>query len=166
MKIEWRWILLFAVCLTGGVFLYRHLSPPRIEMPFESPIKAVPISFELRKAELIPAEGLEEVTVRGTKQVIFLHPEAELTSEDIRDVMAVPGRPGGSESAITLRLTREGARKMRKLTAGHLEKPLAIVIDDEVVMAPRVNEVLSEHIMISGLEQREADDFVRGFPPR
>ena len=104
--------------------------------------------IEFRRAEEKPADGLIEAAVQGTDQKVYLHKEAEVTNEDVADVSAAidnNGRP-----CVTVTFTKEGAAKFKKLTAGHLRKPLAILIDGKVISAPHVQTVISSGAQIVG----------------
>lgn len=109
--------------------------------------------LELRRAEAKPAEGLTEATVAGTKVKVYLHKEADLTGEDVDKARASvddQGRP-----AIEVIFTKEGARKMARLSERHAGKPLAILIDGKVVSAPVVRSKFSARALITGMFSEE-----------
>ena len=56
-----------------------------------------------------------------------------------------------------------GATKMRQATTTHVGKPVAILIDGEVVVAPVVRTVISSSAVISGDYSRaEAERIIEG----
>ena len=56
---------------------------------------------------------------------------------------------------------------MRRATANHLGKPLAVLIDGEVVMAPTLRSPVSDSALISGdFSQAEAERIVNGIGGR
>jgi preprotein translocase subunit SecD len=77
--------------------------------------------------------------------------------------------PGGTPSTfnIGIRFNEAGAEKMRRATANHLGKPLAVLIDGEVVMAPTLRSPVSDSALISGdFSQAEAERIVNGIGGR
>ena len=78
-------------------------------------------------------------------------PEWTLTS--VKVVKDKQGRP-----AIALELDEAGGKRLAKLTGEHIDRPMAIVVDDRVVAAPTIKSAISNKVEISGLfEQREID---------
>ena len=111
------------------------------------------VKVEFRRAEKEPAEGLTEATVVGTNDKVYLHKSADATSEDIAD--ARPTEDTRKEPAVEVTLTKEGAKKMAKLSEEHKDKPLAIVVDGKVISAPVVRSTFSDKVIISGKFTKE-----------
>src|SRR4051812_34317336 len=84
------------------------------------------VTFELRRAEGKPVEGLTEATVAGTKDKVYLHQEAALTNQDIARAQATTD--AGDKPAVEITLTEGGRKKLAKLTEDHQGKPLAILV--------------------------------------
>jgi preprotein translocase subunit SecD len=62
---------------------------------------------------------------------------------------------------------RGGARKMRDATASHVGRPIAILIDGNVVMAPTLRDPISADALITGDYSRaEAERIVNGISIR
>lgn len=113
-------------------------------------------SFELRRAEPAAAEGLVPRTVKGSRATYYLYPEVELSNADLlgASVRAADQYEDPSEGpGLCLFFTKAGARKLSELTeecgiedrefilACKLPPPalyLAVLIDGELIMAPRV----------------------------
>lgn len=131
----------------------------------EPPAEKEKLTIEFRRAETAPAEGLKKADVRDSKQTVYLHPQAEVTLADVQEVVAVEDQRR-EQLAVSITLTRSGAKKMRTMTEGHLGKPLAIVVNGEVVLAPTIKDRLSSRIMISGLKANEAEELVKLFEKR
>ena len=107
------------------------------------------VKFEVRRAESKPAEGLTEATVAGTKMKVYLHKEADLTGEDVDKARAAvddQGRP-----AIEVIFTKEGARKMARLSEQHTGKPLAVLFDGKVISAPVIRARFSARALVTGM---------------
>lgn len=120
------------------------------------------VKVEFRRAEKAPAEGLTEAVVAGSKDKVYLHKTAEITNADIDSARATEDAAG--KPVVEVTLTEEGARKMRRLTEEHKDKPLAILVDSKVIAAPTVRSTISEKaLMISGLSTKdEAEKLAKG----
>ena len=104
------------------------------------------VRFEIRKAEAMAAEGLEERTVKGRDQVVYLHPESGLSNIDLRGTSVRLGQAGsGGEVGCIIELffTEKGTAAFTKLTEESIGKPIAILIDGDVVSAPIVRETIT-----------------------
>ncbi len=123
------------------------------------------VRFEVRLADECPGDGLIEAQVSGSEQVIYLHPEIVVVNSDIAQSEVVPGSDP-SEFWIEVEFTAAGAEKMRQATAGHIGRPVAILIDGEVATAPRLRSPITGSAVISGdFAQEEAHavaDGIRG----
>lgn len=96
-----------------------------------------------------------------TASLEFLSPDGDIiiTGKNVRDAKAVyqQVKQGGiQEPAVALKLDKEGAKKFEKATEKYIEKPIAIVLDGQVLSAPIVRSVITEgEASISGLEDIE-----------
>jgi preprotein translocase subunit SecD len=123
------------------------------------------VKLEIRAAEKEAAEGLTEATVEGTKQKIYLHKKAAITNEDIADARAALDGDGNPKVDVTF--TKEGAKKMQKLTEQQKEKLIAILVDGKVISAPVVNSVVSEKAQITGKFTRdEVEKLAKALKPK
>jgi len=119
------------------------------------------VRFELRLAEATPAPGLREARISGG-QTIYLHPDAILTNSDIASAEIVE-RAGEARFDIGLRFTPEGAARVSAATRNHVGKRIAILVDDEVVMAPTLRANLGDSAVINGNYSRdEVERVVQG----
>src|SRR5258708_2783790 len=117
------------------------------------------VKIEFRRAETAAREGLTEATVGGMK--IYLHKSAEIANEDIADARATVDGKGAPEVEITF--TKEGQKKVEKMTDQHMDKPLAILIDGKVVAAPTIRARISTSAVITGtFTKKEADRIASG----
>lgn len=147
-------VLLLFACLAG-------LAPG----PADQAAEKTTVKVEFRRAETKSAEGLAEAMVAGSRSKVYLHKKADLTNDDIDEVRAVEDADG--RPAIEFVLTKEGAKKMEKLTEQHLGKPLAILLNGKVVSAPNIRQKISERGRITGnFTKEEVDQFVEGINSR
>jgi len=124
------------------------------------------VRFEVRLAEDQAAAGLRQVRVTGANRTIYLHEEIVVTNADVERCAVVPGSTPSSFN-IGVQLNAAGAEKMRRATAGHVGRPMAILIDGEVVMAPTLRDPIGESALISGnYSQAEAERIVNGIGMR
>jgi hypothetical protein len=107
------------------------------------------VRFEVRLAEDQPAAGLQAVRVNSTRTV-YLHPEVVVTNADIAFSNVIPGNTPSPQFWVDVRLNAAGAAKMRQATMNHLGRPVAILIDGEVVSVPTVKSAIGAAAVISG----------------
>jgi hypothetical protein len=104
------------------------------------------VRFDVRLAEESFAPGLREATVGGGRK-IYLHPETVVTNSDIAEATLVQNE---SAFGVSVVFKADGAEKMRRATQSHVGKPLAILIDGKVVMAPVVRSATGREAFING----------------
>src|SRR5438128_6157826 len=107
------------------------------------------VRFEVRLAEDQPAAGLQAARVANSNRMVYLHPEVVVTNGDIATSRVIPGDTP-SHFWIDVRLNAAGADKMRQATTNHLGRPMAILIDGDVVSAPTVKSPIGGAALISG----------------
>ncbi len=120
------------------------------------------VRFEVRLAEERPGPGLTRAQVTGTTRVIYLHPEAVVTNGDIAQSRAVEGGSAGRFN-VSVAFSASGAQKMRQATAAHVGRPVAILLDGAVALAPVVRSAISDAALVSGdFTKAEADRIAEG----
>src|SRR5690348_7080177 len=82
------------------------------------------VKIEFRRAETKKAEGLTEATVVGSKEKVYLHKTADVTNADIAE--AAVGEDNRKKPTVDLKFTKEGVKKVAKLSDEHKNKPVAI----------------------------------------
>jgi len=123
------------------------------------------VRFEVRLAEPQPAPGLIVARVAGSEHLVYLHPEPILTNDDIAQSWVLEDEP--NRFGVSVHFLEAGAQRMRRATANHLGRPVAILIDGEVVTAPIVRAAISDSAVISGDYTRaEANRIVDGIAMR
>ena len=105
-----------------------------VELPgINNPIEAVNLIGQT--AQLIFAE-IEEAT--PSANIIF----TDLTGADLKSANVVFDSNTG-KPAISIEFNEEGANKFENITEKNVGKPLAIILDNDIVSAPIVNEKIS-----------------------
>jgi hypothetical protein len=126
-----------------------------------SPVVAA-VRFEVRLAEETPASGLREVVISGADRRIYLRQEPVVTNSDIAQAQVIQG-DAASTFSVTITFNEDGAAKMFRASQSHIGRPLAILIDGEVVMAPVVRSPITTAATISGnFTRAEAERIVAG----
>jgi preprotein translocase subunit SecD len=103
--------------------------------------------LEVRLAETEPATGLDAATVLSSNHKIYLHVERVITNNDVVQARVVEGN-GQFNVAITL--TPGGAARMATATSMHVGKPLAIIVNGDVIAAPTVRGQIGSEALITG----------------
>jgi hypothetical protein len=128
--------------------------------PFVGDLRAA-VRYEVRLAEDKPASGLREVKVSGSGRSIYLHDEVVVSNSDIAAARLVQGSP--AQYSVGIEFNEAGTEKIRAATGGHIGKPVAILLDGQVVMAPVVRASLGASAVITGKFTRaQAERIVKG----
>ena len=129
-------------------------------------LQAAAVRFEVRLAETAFAPGLRPARIVGLDGVIYLHPETVVTNDDIlRSTVVANGNGPGVGVAVTF--TAAGAAKMQRATASHLNAPLALLVDNEVIAAPTLRSPISASAIVSGnFTKPEAERIAEGMQVR
>jgi SecDF, P1 head subdomain len=115
---------------------------------FNSNLQAA-IRFEVRMAETAPAPGLQKAKVAGADKYVYLHHQVVVSNNDIAEVKVVQaGAP--SQYGISIKLNAAGAGNMRQATEAHIGRPLAILLDGQVIMAPVVRDTVGGSALLTG----------------
>ena len=123
------------------------------------------IRFEARLAETQPVPGLIVARIGNSDRVIYLRAEAIVTNEDIAQSWVT--QDGPNRYGVSVQLLPDGAQRMRQATAAHIGRPMAILIDGEVVTAPTVRSAVSDSAWINGdYTQAEAQRIADGIGVR
>ena len=134
---RFHWILVFS----GLTFF-----PPTVQGDSAHAI------IEFRRAETSPGKGLTEATVAGTVKKVYLHKHSFLTEKDIADTRVVDEK---GSFCVEIKLSKEGQQKAAKLWPGHRDKPLAILLDGKVILAPTLLGPLPEKSRLRAWETKE-----------
>jgi len=120
------------------------------------------VSFEIRLAEDAPGPGLRAAKVSGSDRTIYLHDQAVVSNSDIESARVVQS-PAPSRYYVEVKFDRRGAEKMLRGTRGHMDRPLAMVIDGKVVGAPTLRSTIGGSALITGdFTKAEAERIANG----
>ena len=134
----------------------------RMWSPLANNVYAAAVRFEVKLAEDKPAAGLREAKILGTDRSVYLHAENIITNSDISRAYMIQV-DHSSHYNVGVEFNPAGTEKIRAATASHIGKPVAILLDGQVVMTAVVREPISESAVISGdLSKTEAARIVKG----
>jgi preprotein translocase subunit SecD len=120
------------------------------------PAKSPRVFFELRLAENGPVRGLTiEVSVKGSRQRTYVHYRALLTNADLLKASVVEDR---GRFGIALTLDPKAAVEVREATARHSGRPVAVVLDGDVVAVWTLRSPLSDPVVLPTAFTREEAD--------
>lgn len=118
------------------------------------------VRFEVRLAEDQPIPGLIVAQVADSGRVIYLHPEIVVSNDDIAQSWVL--QDGPARFGVAVQFLPSGAERMRQATTTHLGRPVAILVDGGVVIAPVVRSPISDSAVISGNYTRAEADRIAG----
>ena len=136
----------FPIAVILAVALVAAVSVPWY---FWSGAVAAAVRFEVRLAEDTPGVGLREAPVLNSNRKVYLHQEVILSNSDVTRAQVIEGSTA-STFGIGVTFTPEGATRMFRVTRSHIGRPLAILIDGEVAVAPIVRSPISASAVLSG----------------
>jgi hypothetical protein len=152
---------LTSACLLAGCLVQRPRR--RVSKVMELPED---VRIEFRLAEDEPADGLDARELPGAADgaKVFLRPEAVLSEADCPGFQVVVDRAGPQ---VVFHFTDEGARTLAEVTreARRAEARLAVLLDGELVVAPRVMEpVTGGRAQLAGGDMRALIETLTGVP--
>jgi preprotein translocase subunit SecD len=90
---------------------------------------------------------------------VVLEKTPVVTGLDMRDASAVSSQYGGAAYEIDFSLTPDGAKRFSKATGEHVGDQLAIILNNEVKSAPRINSQINDRGQITGnFTKKSAED--------
>lgn len=90
---------------------------------------------------IIPGDSFVLPDIENKAQLYVLKKRAILTGENLVDAQAGFSQQT-SEAIVSFKFDTAGAKKFGNYTASHVGEPFAIVLDNEVISAPRINEAI------------------------
>jgi preprotein translocase subunit SecD len=142
-----------------------QLNPPRdaIELTTD---RIQSTHLEVRLAQTEKATNVDEATrftdafLRDSGRRFHLHRIPLVTNNDVVQARVVEN---GGTFGVDLTFTPEAAARMRVATSAHYGKPLAIIVNGELVAAPLVRDTVSDHLLVSaGFTRNEAQRIASG----
>lgn len=95
-----------------------------------------------------PEDALEMIGKTG--KLAFVDPEGKvvMTGEDVETAYKanITNKVGGTETVVQLKLNADGQRKFAVATGNLIGKPIAIVLDEEVISAPVVRAKITRGV--------------------
>ena len=142
-----------AVALAAAVLLVLLATTvSRVWAPSGSSIvEAAQVRFEVRLAETAAAAGLDAATLDDGR-VVHLHRQVLATNADV--AQAVVEQHGGFYG-VRVELTQAAAARLTRATAAHIGKPVAILLDGRLVLAPTLRSPIGDSAVISGTYTQE-----------
>ena len=123
-------------------------------------IGASPVEFYLAQTQAGP--GLMEVKLPDG--ALYLQRQAVLTRADLTESAALVDKQG--QNFVGLRFSEEGARKLNEISTQNVGKMLALVVERQLVAAPRISEPLNRGVLAfsvsSAQEATELATAIRG----
>lgn len=133
----------------------------RVRSPLVSNLEGA-VRFEVILAEDKPAPGLREAKVSGANRSVYLHEGVIVDNGDIAAARVVQG-DAPSKYAVDVKFKASGTEKMRTATGNHIGKPVAILLDGQVVMAPVVRSPIGASAVVTGnFTKAQAERIVKG----
>jgi preprotein translocase subunit SecD len=127
------------------------------------PLQAA-VRFEVHLAEEQPAPGLMVAGAKADGRLIYLHPEVVVDNADVTRASVVQQADG--RFAVAVDFAPAAVRRLSEATAAHVGRPLAIVLDGDVALAPTVRGPIGPSAMITGdYSQAEAERIANGIAP-
>jgi len=122
------------------------------------------VMIEFRLAESSPSEGLQELTIEGTSQRLYVHKEVIITNKDVVAARPIPSFVPNSFD-IEIEFSDDGAKKISKASTENIGKRIAILIDGKAVVAPLLRSTISNKAVIAGsapsFTRNEAEELAR-----
>ena len=102
---------------------------------------------EIRAAAATAVAGWQQMS-SPSGSAIWVAPDVRLTSADIARAEARSDPDAGPSIALTL--TDEGALKMAALSKSQDHKPIALLLDGQVIWAPVVKGTIGKEVRLTG----------------
>jgi TonB family protein len=103
--------------------------------------------LEIRLAETAPATGLKGSPVPGSNRQVYLHATTLATDADVTSARVIDM---GGHFGIDVRFSNPASTRIRTATTAHLGKPVAIVLNGNVISAPTLKGPISDSAFITG----------------
>ncbi|MGE7085414.1 SecDF P1 head subdomain-containing protein [Achromobacter xylosoxidans] len=114
------------------------------------PATAAVVEFYVAQTQSGP--GLVEVNLPDGK--IYMQQQPVLTRADLTEAAALVDRQGAN--FVGLRFSDAGARKLNDVSSKNVGNMLALVIDRELIAAPRIGEPLNRGVLAFGVPSAQA----------
>ena len=121
----------------------------------------IPVEFTL--CENAPSPGLTPRKVAGSEREVYIRSQAVLSTAHIASAQVTESPYAGTHQ-IEITFTKDGASIFAEVTRNNIDKPLAIIVEGEVISAPVIRtEIAGGKAVISGsFTQEEAQRIASG----
>lgn len=116
----------------------------------QQPATAAVVEFYVAQTQSAP--GLVEVSLPDGK--LYMQQQPVLTRADLTEAAALVDRQGAN--FVGLRFSEAGARKLNEVSSKNVGNMLALVIDRELIAAPRIGEPLNRGVLAFGVPSAQA----------
>lgn len=100
------------------------------------------------QVDILPMDATDEFGRVTGRQYQAVRKSIPVTGRDLKTARVQKGQMG--EPTIGFSLTPEGGRKFQDLTSSNIGRQLAIVLDDKIESAPRINSAIGDQGVIEG----------------
>lgn len=107
----------------------------------EQPAAVAVVELYIAQTQAVP--GLTEV--RLADGILYMQKQPVLTRNDLTEAAALVDAQG--RHFVGLRFSEGGARKLAEVSGQNIGKMLALIIDRNLVAAPRINEPLNRGVL-------------------
>ena len=127
----------------------------------EEPPEPATIRFHLAADQ--PRPGWQQMTDR-TGQTVYVAPRAALTHAGFAAAHALHNE---TDSVLLIVFNRAGSAQMRRLTQDNIGARMAVLINDELIWAPRIRTPASGQVRIwAGFSREEAEELAAALNQR
>ena len=123
------------------------------------------VKLEFRPGSQSPEPGLTEMTAPGAETPVYISDDVALSNADIKSAR-VKTAPNGHQIEIVF--TETGAERFAQTTEQLVGKMLGILVDGELISAPRVMEKISggRAVIAGKFSKEEAENIASGITGR
>jgi preprotein translocase subunit SecD len=115
------------------------------------------IRLEIRAARSAAFPGASAARFARTGETLYLSPEILVSNSDLAEVAVGAMAPPGQGYGILLRLTPKAGDRLGSFTFLESGERFAVLLDHQIVMAPKVEGVLSHSVVLdAGFTEQEA----------
>lgn len=145
-------LLAMTLVLAGCKTMPNKTADNQPAAPAAGAVKAAPlVEFYIAQEESLP--GLIEVRLPDGKKLYMQTPPV-LTRDDLTEAAALVD--GEGRHFVGLRFTESGTRKLNDVSVKSVGKMLALVIDRNLVAAPRIQEPLNRGVLAFSVPNEKA----------
>ncbi|HST19415.1 MAG TPA: protein translocase subunit SecD, partial [Gaiellaceae bacterium] len=140
---------------TTAILQFRLVEGTQTSDP-KTALDSVPANMKT-EVDVLPGTRVDEYGRASGSEYYAVRKIVPVTGTDLKTARVQKGRLG--EPVIGFSMTPDGARKFGELTGANVGKQLAIVLDNKIESAPRINSRIDDQGVIEGrFTQQQASD--------